>query len=84
MQSNKNDNNFNDSECKKGCNWYSPEFIINDTINLLEILLIFAKQQKKERTMLTKHHLFLYYSILNEASAILEIIAAISAKVIFL
>lgn len=43
------DNNFNDTECRKACQWYTPEFTIDDTIYLLENLLALAKQQKKER-----------------------------------
>jgi len=49
LQRNLNDDNFDDSECRKTCQWYTPEFTIDDTINLLEILLTLAKQQKKEK-----------------------------------
>ena len=49
MQRIENDTNFDDSKCRKACQWYSPEFTIDDTIYLLENLLTFTKQQKKER-----------------------------------
>ena len=44
-----NDNDFDDTECRKTCQWYTPKFTIDDTIYLLENLLALAKQQKKER-----------------------------------
>lgn len=43
-----NDNNFDDTKCRTECQWYTPEFTIDDTIYLLENLLTLAKQ-KKER-----------------------------------
>lgn len=48
MQRKENDNNFDDSKCKKTCQWYTPVFTIDDTINLLENLLTFAKNKKQQ------------------------------------
>ncbi len=47
MQRIENNTNFDDTKCRKECQWYTPEFTIDDTIDLLENLLAFAKQQKK-------------------------------------
>lgn len=44
-----NNNNFDDTKCRKECQWYTPEFTIDDTIYVLENLLALAKQRKKER-----------------------------------
>ena len=52
LQRNLNDDNFDDSKCRNTCQYYTPTYTYNDDdiINLLETLLNFIKQKKKDDT----------------------------------